>query len=74
MTGRYAFRWGATGYTIGSQDPWGVPLDETFFPELLQASRGVFQYPVCYCIHIAFLNCAAAIISLGVYISMPRVV
>ena len=37
MTGRYAFRWGATGYTIGSQDPWGVPLDETFFPELLQA-------------------------------------
>ena len=29
MTGRYAFRWGATGYTIGSQDPWGVPLDET---------------------------------------------
>eukprot|EP01046_Picozoa_sp_COSAG06_P118161 COSAG06_NODE_65301_length_257_cov_0.658228_1_plen_45_part_10 len=45
MTGRYAFRWGATGYTIGSQDPWGVPLDETFFPELLQASRGVFNIP-----------------------------
>ena len=36
MTGRYAFRWGATAYTIGSPDPWGVPLDETFFPELLQ--------------------------------------
>ena len=36
MTGRYAFRWGATGYTIGSPDPWGVPLDEVFFPELLQ--------------------------------------
>jgi arylsulfatase A-like enzyme len=45
MTGRYAFRWGATGYTIGSQDPWGVPLDETFFPELLQASRGVLNTP-----------------------------
>ena len=37
MTGRYAFRWGATAYTIGSEDPWGVPLDETFLPQLLQA-------------------------------------
>ena len=36
MTGRYAFRWGATAYTIGSPEPWGVPLDEVFFPELLQ--------------------------------------
>eukprot|EP01052_Picozoa_sp_SAG31_P025231 SAG31_NODE_2200_length_6208_cov_2.781306_3_plen_534_part_00 len=36
MTGRYAFRWGATAYTIGSPEPWGVPLDEIFFPELLQ--------------------------------------
>ena len=39
QTGRYAFRWGATAYTIGSPEPWGVPLDETFFPELLQASE-----------------------------------
>ena len=37
ITGRYAFRWGATAYTIVSEEPWGVPLAETFVSSLLQA-------------------------------------
>eukprot|EP01051_Picozoa_sp_SAG22_P006027 SAG22_NODE_380_length_11402_cov_8.514154_4_plen_165_part_00 len=38
MTGRYAFRWGATAYTIVSEEPWGIPLDEQFLPEYLEGS------------------------------------
>ena len=35
MTGRYAFRYGVTGYTIGAEAPWGIPINETFLPQFL---------------------------------------
>ena len=36
MTGRYAFRYGVTGYTIGADAPWGIPINETFLPQYLK--------------------------------------
>ena len=36
MTGRYPFRYGMTAYTIGATETWGIPLDETFLPEMLK--------------------------------------
>ena len=36
MTGRYPFRYGMTAYTIGATEPWGIPIDETFLPEMLK--------------------------------------
>jgi len=36
MTGRYPFRYGMTAFTIGADEPWGIPLSEQFFPEMLQ--------------------------------------
>ena len=37
MTGRYPFRFGMTAFTIGGQEPWGIPLNETFLPQLMKA-------------------------------------
>ena len=39
MTGRYPFRFGVTGFTIGANVPWGIPLNETFLPEFLQDQK-----------------------------------
>ena len=36
MTGRYPFRYGMTTYTISADAPWGIPLEEPFFPVELQ--------------------------------------
>jgi len=36
MTGRYAFRYGVTGYTISAEAPWGMPTNETFLPQFLK--------------------------------------
>ena len=36
MTGRYPFRYGMTAFTIGADEPWGIPLDEAFLPQQLQ--------------------------------------
>ena len=38
MTGRYPFRYGMTAYTIGADEPWGIPMHQPFFPQLLQAA------------------------------------
>lgn len=38
MTGRYPFRYGVTGYTIGAEAPWGIPLNEVFLPEFFKAA------------------------------------
>ena len=34
MTGRYPLRFGMTAFTIGGSEPWGIPLNETFLPEV----------------------------------------
>eukprot|EP00040_Diaphanoeca_grandis_P026898 m.151738 g.151738 ORF g.151738 m.151738 type:complete len:246 (-) comp30776_c0_seq4:167-904(-) len=36
MTGRYPFRYGMTAFTIGADEPWGIPIEENFLPQLLK--------------------------------------